>query len=150
MKFYGSERGFEISSSRSTAFSDTHVSEGFRVLDKFGNAVENGSRGLLTYNRGTVCDDGFGDTEANAICIEMGFVRSSEWDNGYLFSSLQDSLEINLDEVNCDNEDWSSCSYSEEHNCGHSEDVFISCSSDTVPGIYYFITLSTFVLIINT
>ena len=112
-------------------FSDTEVSEGFRVLDRFGNAIKNGSTGLLTFNGGTVCDDGFGYTEANAICIEMGFAGFSGWKNGY-FYSLQDSLEINLDEVDCHNEDWSSCSYSEDHNCEHSEDVFISCSSGKV------------------
>ena len=116
-----------------TSFSETEVPEGFRVLDRDGDAVEDGSRGLLTYNGGTVCDDGFGDTEANAICIEMGFAGSSGWDNSYSYSSLQDSRTINLDDVNCDKEDWSSCSYSEDHDCQHFEDVFISCSSGTVP-----------------
>lgn len=131
-----------------TTFSETEVSRGFRVLDRDGQAVEDGSRGLLTYNGGTVCDDGFGDTEANAICIEMGFAGSTGWENSYSYASLQDNLEINLDDVDCDDEEWSSCSYSEDHNCGHSEDVFISCSSGTVPVSYYLIHLLILVFII--
>ena len=106
--------------------------EGFRVIDSDGNVINDGNRGLLTYNGGTVCDDGFGDIEANAICIEMGFARSSGWVNGYSYSSLQDRLRINLDDVNCDQENWSSCSYSGDHDCQHSEDVFISCILGTV------------------
>ncbi|KAL5253627.1 hypothetical protein ACHWQZ_G013415 [Mnemiopsis leidyi] len=104
--------------------------QGFKVLDKYGNAVEDGRRGLLTYNSGTVCDDGFGDTEANAICIAMGFIGSSAYTSGGFYESLQSSLSINLDDVSCEQEDWSYCSYREEHNCGHSEDIFISCGSD--------------------
>ena len=61
-------------------------------------------------------DLNFGDTEANAICIEMGFTGSSGWESGY-FYSLQDSLEINLDEVDCYDDHWSSRFYSEDHNC---------------------------------
>ena len=116
-------------SSRKNNLSDT---QGFKVLDKYGNAVEDGRRGLLTYNGGTVCDDGFGDTEANAICIAMGFIGSSAYTSGGFYESLQSSLSINLDDVSCEREDWSYCSYREEHNCGHSEDIFISCGSGTI------------------
>ena len=101
------------------------------MLDKDGNAAEHGIRGLLTYNGGTVCDDGFSYTEANAICIEMGFAKSTGWTSGNDFESLQGSLDIKLVDVTCEDENWGSCSYlpnSEYHDCDHSEDVFISCT----------------------
>ena len=78
------------------------------------------------YDGGTVCDDGFGDIEAKAICREMGYNGSSSWRSG-LFYDIQNSLDILLDNVDCEDEDWSTCSYSTTHNCGHSEDVFLTC-----------------------
>ena len=75
---------------------------------------------------GTVCDDNFGDSEADVICQEMGYNRSSGWTNG-LFYDVQSSLNISLDNVDCDGESWSTCNYLSTHNCDHSEDVFLTC-----------------------
>ena len=44
----------------------------FKLVDRHGESVENGI-GLLLYNGGTVCDDGFNSNAANAICGEMGY-----------------------------------------------------------------------------
>ena len=87
--------------------------------------------GLLLYEGGTVCDDYFDDNSANAICREMGYSRSISWRSGSELShgERQDSLDINLDDVKCTDGDWKTCSYSTSHNCGHSEDVFLSCQS---------------------
>ena len=88
--------------------------------------------GLLYYEGGTVCDDYFNDHSADAICREMGHKRSISWSSGgeLSFGEFQNSLSISLDDVKCnDHDDWESCSYSILHNCGHSEDVFLSCQA---------------------
>ena len=84
--------------------------------------------GLLTYKGGTVCDDGFDDNIANVICKEMNYARSTGWMNQLKFE-LQEDLDINLDNISCQDQSWSNCTYSEEHNCGHSEDVHLTCTN---------------------
>ena len=87
-----------------------------------------GEQGLLLYMEGTVCDDGFDDNAANAICKEMGYESSQGWVSGLLYDDMQNSLDTNLDDVHCREEVWSSCSYlTSEEDCGHNEDVFITC-----------------------
>ena len=102
---------------------------GFRVVDSDGDDVAAGERGLLLYNGGTVCDDSFSENSANAICREMGFTGASNWVSGseYSFGGSQLSLDITLDEVACSGGDWDSCSYLTIDDCGHSEDVFLTC-----------------------
>ena len=108
-----------------------HVPEpdDFEVVDNDGNIIEDASGilGLLTYNGGTVCDDDFGDSEADVICQEMGYDRSSGWTSGSFYDDVQNSLDITLDNVDCYWGSWSSCDYLTEHDCGHSEDVFLTC-----------------------
>ena len=103
--------------------------KGFQLVNEDGNRIEaaNGIRGLLIYNGGTVCDDGFGDSEADVICQEMGYNRSTGWISGYFYDEVQGILDITLDNVACDGGSWSSCDYLTTHNCGHSEDVFLTC-----------------------
>ena len=98
-------------------------------MDVNGQEVKAGRIGLLLYEGGTVCDDNFDDNAANAICHEMGNSGSTSWYGGRTFSfgELQNSFEITLDDVTCTDDDWNSCTYSTSHNCGHSEDVFLSC-----------------------
>ena len=76
-----------------------------------------------------MCDDSFSENSANAICREMGYSGSSSWVSGssYSYGESQAVLDINLDDVRCGNDDWDSCSYSIYDNCGHSEDVFLTC-----------------------
>ena len=88
---------------------------------------DGGNSGLLIYNGGTVCDDYFDQNAADAICSLMGFASSgSEWNSSSSWS-IQSEYKIFLDDVECSNASWASCDYSESHNCGHSEDVFLSC-----------------------
>ena len=83
--------------------------------------------GLLLYRGGTVCDDEFDDTAAEAICRHINsFYTAFKWVSGSRFD-IQDNLDINLDDVQCSSADWETCEYSEEHNCGHDEDVFLIC-----------------------
>ena len=72
-----------------------------------------------------VCDDGFSDNSATAICRQMGFDGSRSWENGDSFRS--DSYEIGLDEVRCSNTNWDSCTYETSHDCSRSESVNLSC-----------------------
>ena len=97
-------------------------------MDEKGNAVEAGSRGLLLFYGGTMCDDGFDDYAADAICRDMGNPGSINWSTDDSFS-IQQNLDITLDNVECPSADWSTCTYSKSNNCGHSEDIFLSCRS---------------------
>ena len=102
-------------------------------MNSLGKPIVTGEMGLLLYEGGTVCDDHFDDDSANAICIEMGYLRFTSWrsDGDELsYGGIQDSIDITLDDVECSNDDWKACSYStESHDCLHSEDVFLSCRS---------------------
>ena len=84
---------------------------------------------MLLYKGGTVCDDDFNDNAAFAICKEMGYLRAITWESGNYFS-FQEDLEINLDDVSCSEQSWSSCSYNESHNCYHREDVILTCTGN--------------------
>ena len=105
--------------------------KGFELVDNDGNTIEDASgiRGLLIYNGGTVCDDDFSDSEADVICQEMGYDRSSGWTSGSFYSDLQSSLDITLGDVDCDGKSWSNCDYQTTPKCAHSEDVFLTCVS---------------------
>ena len=104
----------------------------FTLLDLDGNLVEEEQQlGLLLFRDGTVCDDNFDDTAAEAVCrhinsLYTAYTWISEWTAGNSFG-IQGNLDIKLDEVQCNSTDWESCEYSEEHDCGHSEDVFLFC-----------------------
>ena len=99
----------------------------FSLVDKNGNKMRSGERGLLVYKGGTVCDDGFGELEASAICGELGQGDAVSWEAGSFYQDLQETLEIKLDNVICPDPIWSTCSFDESHNCQHSEDVFLTC-----------------------
>lgn len=57
----------------------------------------------------------------------MGHYGHTSWTSGSKWN-IQSDRDIKLDDVACDNGDWSSCSFSTSHNCGHSEDVFLQCA----------------------
>ena len=114
--------------SKKNHFLDTEE-ELFTLVDSDGNPVEGQQLGLLLYRGGTVCDDGFDDTAAEAVCRQINSsYRMIKWTTGGTFD-IQNNLDINLDDVRCSSTDWGSCEYSEEHNCDHSEDVFLTCEN---------------------
>ena len=96
----------------------------FSLVDSNGDTVR--GAGLLLSNGGTVCDDGFSDNSADAICRELGHIGQMSWSNGNNWG-IQAGLEITLDDVACSSGEWSSCSFSLVHNCIHKEDVFLQC-----------------------
>ncbi|XP_063683738.1 multiple epidermal growth factor-like domains protein 10 isoform X2 [Bolinopsis microptera] len=102
----------------------------FRLVDSEGNVIEGEELGLLLYKGGTVCDDSFDATAATAICRNLGYTDMNRWSSRGTRIEIQDSYEITLDNVDCSDPHWGSCSFSEENNCGHIEDVFLSCNSE--------------------
>ena len=66
----------------------------------------------------------------------MGYDGSyASWYYGYLWGDLQENFPIVLDDVECtdENSGFASCTSETIHNCGHDEDVFLTCAE---PGIY--------------
>ena len=101
---------------------------------------EGGETSLLLYDGGTVCDDHFDSTAADAICRDMGYADvAGRWNSG-IYRDSQKDLGISLDDVRCGSADWSSCIFSKTHNCGHSEDVFLACDAIPKPGLFTFST----------
>ena len=114
-------------------------SSGFGLIDSSGNQVTTpGVEGLLTYNGGTVCDDGFTDNAAAAICQHLGFGGASSWTSSGTFYSGQEGMRINMDDISCSSTTWSECSFLETHNCRHGEDVTLSCLRN-VPGFLIYL-----------
>ena len=97
-------------------------------MDSQGDKAEPDHLGLLLYRGGTVCDDSFDEIVADTICKYMGYTSATGWTSQVEGFEIRYRLEIKLDNVQCSSADWNSCIFSEEHNCGHDEDVFLSCS----------------------
>ena len=99
---------------------------------------------LEVYHRGvwgTVCDDHFSQTDAEVVCRQLGFIRSSGyWSNAYFG---QGSGPIWLDNVRCTGNESSlaACPHNGLgiHNCGHYEDVGVSCYDGKVCTIFFFV-----------
>ena len=114
----------------------------FTLVDHNGNTITDQQEGLLLYKSGTVCDDIFSNNSASAICKEMGYRTSINWSSGEKWSAQQRSYSIKLDQVRCSAPSWSSCTYNvTNHDCDHSEDVFLSCGCirsilSCTPGFY--------------
>ena len=114
-----------------STFSD-FAEPAFNMVDVSGEIARDGGRsGLLIYNNGTVCDDNFDQNAADAICSLLGYqANGSLYESGLRYPELQAEYSITLDDVSCRNNTWSSCTYATQHNCGHSEDVFLTCISE--------------------
>ena len=70
----------------------------FKLVDGHGEIVESGI-GLLLYKRGTVCNDGFNETVATAICGAMGYSGFSHWLSEPYYRSPSGKLKFILVEV---------------------------------------------------
>nr|NP_999650.1 scavenger receptor cysteine-rich protein precursor [Strongylocentrotus purpuratus]AAF76318.1 scavenger receptor cysteine-rich protein [Strongylocentrotus purpuratus] len=79
---------------------------------------------------GTVCDDSWDDTDAGVVCRSLGFASGTGVGNAEFG---QGSGDIILDDVSCTGTETSlgDCSNAGlgVHNCGHSEDAGVRCST---------------------
>jgi len=99
-----------------------------------------GSKGRLeVYHNGiwgTVCDNGFTDTEARVVCYYLGYGHTGRFIGNH-YSAV--SGRIWLDNVRCFGSEShiTKCRYNNwgRHNCQHSEDVSISCISDSAEAV---------------
>ena len=106
-----------------------------------GGSSYNEGRVEVNYNGewGTVCDDGWDDTDAGVVCRQLGFGSS-----GTAFGSAsfgQGSGSIWLDNVTCTGSEstLASCGHlgvGVTRDCTHSNDAAVICSSKT----YFIIT----------
>ena len=100
----------------------------FTLVNSDGEAAGAGELGLLLHDQGTVCDSYFSYTAADAICVELGFGWATRWTNDSAVM-IQSDFDIKIHNVRCKNESWTSCTFRTDHNCEHSEDVFLECRS---------------------
>ena len=76
---------------------------------------------------------------SHAICKDMGHNSAQSWNNagsGSLYPN-QHSYIIKIDDVSCSSHNWADCSYRTHHNCGHYEDVLLTCSGYYSTGIFF-------------
>ena len=106
----------------------------FTLVDSEKVVITTGDQlGLLLYRGGTVCDDHFNDTAADAICKHLNFRRAEKWTVRESFD-IQSEYRITLDDVQCGRAEWNYCQYSESDwrdissSCSHSDNVFLSCT----------------------
>ncbi len=98
------------------------------LIDSSGNQVTTPEvEGLLTYNGGTVCDDSFDGNALDAVCKELGFTMGSSFTNRADVYGSQARMSVNMDEIQCSSTSWSSCSYTLTSDCGHGEDLVLTC-----------------------
>ena len=104
-----------------------------RLVD--GSSYNEG-RVEVSYNGewGTVCDEGWDDTDAGVVCRQLGFGSSGTAYNYAYFG--QGSGPIWLDSVTCtgNEETITSCGHfglNITRSCSHTEDAGVRCSGDT-------------------
>ena len=113
------------------------VGFGIRLV---GGSSHNEGRVEVNYNGewGTVCDDGWDDTDAGVVCRQLGFGSSGTAIGSASFG--QGSGPILLDSVTCSGNDstLASCGHlgvNVTRSCSHSEDAGVRCNG-IVPGTY--------------
>ena len=82
---------------------------------------------------GTVCDDGWGITDANVVCRQLGYSGATSAPGQASFG--QGSDPIHYDDVACTGSETrlADCPHSGigVHNCAHSEDAGVVCATST-------------------
>ena len=73
---------------------------------------------------GTVCDDRFDHHDATVVCRMLGYIK------GLTHIVSPGEGDIWLDDLECKGDEMSifDCPRATEHNCGHAEDIGVSCS----------------------
>ena len=105
----------------------------FSLINKSGDNVSPGERGLLLYKGGTVCNNDFSNYSANAICSEMGYTRAISWSSGYPRDYLIEGFDVKLEAVKCTSNDWGSCDYSTSpYYCLPDHHVLLTCAGGSI------------------
>ena len=102
----------------------------FTLVNLSGSQVSGLQQFLLLYNGGTVCGDQFSDNSADAICKDMGYFGAKRWrieQTNWSLGNSKVDYHIALDDVNCTEGDWKSCSYTTSHDCEHGQVIYLSC-----------------------
>ena len=99
---------------------------------------------LYSTQWGTVCDDGFSDSEARVVCRQLGYSTSNADARGNAYYGYA-SGRIVLDDVDCDGDESRllSCYHGRlgQSDCTHSEDVGVKCGNNTFPTIYMIVSM---------
>jgi hypothetical protein len=61
------------------------------------------------------------------VCKELGFTCALSWSADETWE-IQNSYTIALDNLNCMSDNFTECTFDLSHNCGHAEDIFLTCS----------------------
>ena len=106
----------------------SYLLSGFALVNADdGEPILGQKEGLLLYRNGTVCDNGFSDQSADAICRGMGYYAAKQWRTSLESSGQQNSRNVAMGSVSCTSSLWSSCELTESNSCSHDNDVFLHC-----------------------
>ena len=118
----------------------TYTLETLRLI---GGSRPGAGRVEIYYNGswGTVCDDGWDINDARVVCRQLGYPSALSAPHSARFG--QGSGKIWLDDVQCQGNETSivNCRHRPwgVHNCAHSEDASVICSSerDSKQAVFY-------------
>ncbi|XP_019637311.1 PREDICTED: deleted in malignant brain tumors 1 protein-like isoform X2 [Branchiostoma belcheri] len=87
-----------------------------------------------SYDWGTVCDDGFDLQDATVVCRMLGYASATQYHDGARFGEGDGN--IYMDDLRCSGTETSlfDCAYAGWgiNNCGHGEDVGVSCAAGSI------------------
>ena len=131
-------RGWQISNQCNYGYGSVAIScVAHGAIALFGGESPREGRLEVYHNGtwGTVCDDGFTEEAAKVVCYSLGFGLFGHEVNISLYSIGKSH--IWLDDIQCSGSERhiSECSHRGwgVHNCGHNEDVAVSCTGDRTP-----------------